>query len=70
MCMEPINNTFVTIVRYLHAKLCIKLIRMLIKMPTTKKDCVYFVFAMLGLIIERLASVVSHNRSSLAEVLD
>ena len=65
----PINS-FVRVNRYLHIELCTQLLRELVMALNFRNSCTYFVFVKLGFIIGRLASAMSHNRPSLAKVLE
>ena len=58
MCIEPLNGTSVIVVRYLQAILCMWLVRIIEKVIRIRSNYTYFVFVVLGFIMERFALAI------------
>ena len=69
MNIELPNDIAVVVVKFLHAKLCIQIIRMLVKAPIIKNNCICIIFTIIRFIIEILTLAICYDRLSLAEVL-
>ena len=67
MPIEFSNNTFAIVVRYLKARLCIQIVRVLSIMI---KSVIFFsIYILFGFTIKRLAFTKCYDRPSLVEVL-